>query len=151
MAHTGLPVEITIPVAWGQMDAFEHVNNVVYFRYFEDARIAYFREVGMLEEKDTSNQGPILASTQCRFKIPLTYPDEVTVGACVRQLSDDRFTMHYRVYSHKHGAVAAEGTGLIVYFDYGANKKSAMPAHLVEKIQGLESGQATEEKPERLA
>ena len=93
MSLTGFPVELSCPVAWGQMDAFEHVNNVVYFRYFEDARIAYFRQVGMLEYMESAGEGPILASTQCRFRIPLTYPDQVTIGACVREMGPDRFNM----------------------------------------------------------
>ena len=142
MGQTGLPIELTFPVAWGQMDAFEHVNNVVYFRYFEDARITYFNELSMLAEMEAQAQGPILASTQCRFKIPLKFPDKVTVGACIRDLSADRFTMHYRVYSHQHDAVAASGSGLIVYYDYGENKKTDIPKHLVERIQKIEAGQA---------
>lgn len=144
MSHTGLPVELTFPVAWGQMDAFEHVNNVVYFRYFEDARITYFRKVGMLERMESEGEGPILAATQCRFRIPLTYPDQVTVGACVRELSKDRFTMHYRVYSHEHDAVAAEGTGTIVYFNYRNNQKAQLPEELVARINEIEDLRATE-------
>ncbi len=144
MSLTGFPVELKFPIAWGQMDAFEHVNNVVYFRYFEDARIAYFQKVGMLERMETVGEGPILASTQCRFRIPLTYPDDVTVGACVRELGKDRFTMYYRVYSHTHKAVAAEGTGTIVYFNYRENKKAALPDELVAAINEIEGGQAEE-------
>ncbi|MBT6178345.1 MAG: acyl-CoA thioesterase [Deltaproteobacteria bacterium] len=144
MGLTNLPVELTFPIAWGQMDAFEHVNNVVYFRYFEDARITYFRELGMLEEMESCGQGPILASTQCRFILPLKYPDEVTVGASVRELGADRFSMQYRVFSHKQQAVAAEGTGRIVYFDYKNNKKAALPAHIVKRIHELEDGRAEE-------
>ncbi|MCB0148997.1 MAG: acyl-CoA thioesterase, partial [Caldilineaceae bacterium] len=44
----GYPVVIEIPVAWGEMDAFQHVNNIVYFRYFESGRIAYFERAGMM-------------------------------------------------------------------------------------------------------
>ena len=79
------------------MDAFQHLNNVVYFRYFEDARITYFEKVGMLERMEAEGEGPILASTQCRYRIPITYPDQVSVGSCVRELTDGRFTMYYRV------------------------------------------------------
>lgn len=47
-AFAGFPVRVGIPVAWGEMDAFGHVNNVVYFRYFESARIAFFGADGFL-------------------------------------------------------------------------------------------------------
>lgn len=144
MSHTNLPVELTFPIAWGQMDAFEHVNNVVYFRYFEDARITYFRELGMLEEMESCGQGPILAATQCRFMMPLKYPDQITVGAGIRELGPDRFSMQYRVFSHNHQKIAAAGTGRIVYFDYKANKKTDLPEHLVKRIQEIEAGQAHE-------
>ena len=145
MSHTGLPIEITFPVAWGQMDAFQHLNNVVYFRYFEDARIAYFEKVGMLERMEAEGEGPILASTQCRYRIPITYPDQVSVGSCVRELTDGRFTMYYRVYSHEHDAIAAEGTGTIVYFSYREKRKAQMPQTLVSAIQDVEDGKATME------
>jgi len=66
---------IQITVAWGEMDAFQHVNNVVYFKYFESARINYFEETGINAHMQTTGVGPILGNTQCRFKAPLTYPD----------------------------------------------------------------------------
>ena len=43
------PVTVEVPVVWGEMDAFSHVNNVVYFRYFETARIAYFYEIDFMK------------------------------------------------------------------------------------------------------
>ena len=45
----GFPVVTEIPVAWGEMDALQHVNNVTYFRYFETARIDYFKHIDLME------------------------------------------------------------------------------------------------------
>jgi len=56
--------------------------------------------------------GPIWAFTQCKLKIPLTYPDHVTVGAKTRTLEKDRFTMEYTVISHKHRKLATLGDGV---------------------------------------
>ena len=64
-------------VIWGDMDAFSHVNNTVYFRYFEDARMAFFEKTGVIAHMDSTNIGPILASTQCQFRAPLSYPDHI--------------------------------------------------------------------------
>ncbi len=75
------PVLIDIPVAWGDMDAFQHVNNTVYFRWMESGRIAYFTRMAVPGFRDMSGVGPILASTQCRYRIPLTFPDTVTVAS----------------------------------------------------------------------
>ena len=132
------PVHYQCPVAWGEMDAFEHVNNVAYFRYFESARIAYFKRVGYLDLLQETKIGPILASTSCRYRFPLVYPDQVTVGARVSDLGTDRFTMLYRVVSQEHGVVAADGEGLIVSYDYANGRKTPLQDSLRAAILELE-------------
>jgi acyl-CoA thioester hydrolase len=82
--------------------------------------------------------GPILASTQCIFKIPLTYPDHVTVGAKVDALEKDRFIMKYAVISHKHKKMAALGQGTLVTFDYNNSKKALIPDEIKKRIVDLE-------------
>jgi len=88
-------VTIEIPVVWADMDAFQHVNNTVYFRFFEHVRIAYFEKLEIAELKETTGVAPILAATRCRFRIPLTYPDTVSIGARIASLEEDRFVMEY--------------------------------------------------------
>lgn len=134
----GFPVVVELPVAWGEMDSMGHVNNIVYFRYFETARIAYFERVAFLEEMRASGVGPILAATQCRFKEPLTYPDRVLAGARASQLAEDRFLMHYVVVSEARGRIAAEGDGRIVSYDYRAQKKAPLPERVRSAIESLE-------------
>ena len=124
------PVVIETPVAWGEMDAFAHVNNIVYFRYFESARIVYFEKIGANQSMREHKIGPILASAQCRFKAPLTYPDNLSIGTLVSDIGDDRFTMKYYVASHSLGRIAAEGEGLVVFYDYANNEKTHIPAHI---------------------
>ncbi|MCP4576427.1 MAG: acyl-CoA thioesterase [Deltaproteobacteria bacterium] len=132
------PVVIEIPIAWGDLDAFQHVNNTVYFKHFESARISYFEKIDFLEVMNKSGIGPILASTQCRFKIPLTYPDHVTVGAKVDTMEKDRFIMKYAVMSHKFKKIAALGEGVLVTFDYENNKKALIPDGIRKRIIDLE-------------
>ena len=134
----GYPVVIEIPVAWGDMDTNQHVNNVVYFRYFESARIAYFEKTDIFDQLARTGIGRILAATSCGFKMPLKYPDRVLVGAKVSSLGEDRFTMGYRVVSVKHRKVAAEGDGVIVTFDYRENKKVRIPDDWRQRIVALE-------------
>jgi acyl-CoA thioester hydrolase len=143
MAHELLdafPVRIEIPVAWGEMDAFGHVNNVVYFRYFESARIAYFAALDYMNLMRETGIGPILASTDCRFRLPLEYPDSVTVGARVTDLEEDGFVMRYAVVSRRHARVAAEGSGRIVSYDYEKKCKAPIQPELRERLARLESG-----------
>lgn len=136
----GFPVAVEVPVAWGEMDAFGHVNNTVYFRYFETARIAYFEALEWIAGAAARGVGPILASADCRFRLPLTYPDRVVVGARVDDVTDQGFLMHYRAVSLRHRRTAAEGTGRIVSFDYQAGRKAPLPAEVAERIAHLESG-----------
>lgn len=135
----GFPAVIEIPVAWGEMDSFGHVNNIIYFRYFESGRLDYFEKIGYLNLVKTEGIGPILASTQCRFRFPLTFPDTISVGTRVSDIQEDRFLMHYRVVSHTHTTVAADGEGLIVSYDYNKNQKTPIPEKMVQKIRELEA------------
>jgi acyl-CoA thioester hydrolase len=138
-ALEAFPIVITLPVAWGEMDAFQHVNNSVYFRYFESARIAYFERLEFMEHMQATGVGPILASTQCRFRIPLTYPDMVRVGAKISEISNDRFVMRYAVVSQRLQKLAAEGEGVIVSFDYRQNQKAPLPEVIRQRIAALEA------------
>lgn len=132
------PVVIDIPIAWGDMDAFQHVNNIVYFKHFESARISYFEKIDFFEVMNKTAIGPILASTKCRYKIPLTYPDHVTVGAKVKTIEKDRFIMKYAVISQKLKKIAALGEGVLVTFDYQNNKKTLIPDEIRKRIIDLE-------------
>ncbi len=131
------PVTVEVPVAWGDMDAMGHVNNAVYFRYFETARIEFFAELGLGSVGQSNGVGPILHSASCRYRIPLTHPDTVTVGAQIGEVGDDRFAMRYRAVSHQHGAVAADGESLIVTFDYATGSKARVPDDLRARLMDL--------------
>ena len=138
--ESDFPVVFETPVAWGEMDSMGHVNNAVYFRYFESARLAYFERVGFLDEMKRSGVGPILATTKCRFRKPLTYPDRIRVGATAKDVQEDRFTMLYCVESEALDTIAADGEGLIVAYDYNEKQKTAIPDSVRRAILDLEAG-----------
>ncbi|HMW32104.1 MAG TPA: thioesterase family protein [bacterium] len=135
---SGYPVVYSTPVAWGEMDALGHVNNIMYFRYFESARSDYFQRIGVWDHAREHGVGVILHSTQCRFKRPLTYPDQIHVGATTVEVMADRFRMKYAVWSEAQQAIVAEGEGLIVVYDYNQNQKCPMPSWMREAIAELE-------------
>ncbi len=139
------PVRLELPVVWGEMDAYGHVNNVVYFRWFESARMAYFERLGCPEFIGRNPVGPILAEASCRFRAALAYPDRVTVGAAVEEIAADRFRMRYAVWSSTRGRIAAEGEGTVVCFDYRENRKAAVPEAVRRAIARLESRAAAGE------
>ncbi len=133
------PVIVEIPVAWGEMDALGHVNNVVYFRYFENARIAYFEKMKFWEFMKQTGIGPILAATQCTFKAPLSFPDHVLVGTRTSEIKEDRFIMQYVLVSRSLRKVAAEGEAVMVTYDYRDKKKTPVPEELRRYISDLEN------------
>jgi acyl-CoA thioester hydrolase len=133
------PVVIELDIAWGDMDSYAHVNNVVYFRYFENARIAYLDLVGWLASMRDAGLGPILASTSARFRKPVTYPDRLQVGARVIDIQPDRVTFEYRLVSTKLNAVACEGQGVVVSYNYRAGAKAPIPNAIRKAIEELEN------------
>jgi acyl-CoA thioester hydrolase len=135
----GYPVVVELPVVWGEMDSYRHVNNAVYFRYFESARLEYFQRLDWFAYEQQTGIGPILADTSARFRRPLTYPDTIWVAARVPEVQEDRFTMDYRLVSRKLATVAAEGTGTIVAYHYTQGKKAQLPEELRRRIAELEA------------
>ena len=86
--------------------------------------------------------GPILAETQCKFIRPLSYPDRITIGAIIDEIQEDRFLMNYAVSSKSNDdKLAAVGNGLVVYYDYGKNKKAKIPDEVLKEIHLIQKGQ----------
>jgi acyl-CoA thioester hydrolase len=134
----GFPVVIEWPVAWGDMDAYQHVNNTVYFRYFEHVRLEYLQRLRWLEYQQATGVGVILAAIEARFRRPLTYPDTLQLAARIPDLGEDRFTVEHRIVSRRLGEVAAEGKGTMVAFDYRQQKKVPIPQEMRQRIAELE-------------
>jgi acyl-CoA thioester hydrolase len=132
------PVVVTQAVVWGDMDSYQHVNNVVYFRYFENARLEYFRRLDWFVLEKQIGVGPILAATSARFRKPLTYPDTIAIGARVEEIGEDRFLFQYVIVSRKLAAVVTEGQGTIVTYDYANQRKVTIPDEVRRRIEELE-------------
>ena len=138
MALGSFPVKLEHRVAWGEMDAFGHVNNANYLRWFESARIAYFEKIAMsVGTKDSSPWVPILARATIDFRKPVTYPDTVSLEATVTKFGNTSFTMAYRAVSPSLG-LAAEGEAIVVVLD-SAGHKQPLPDALRVAVQALES------------
>jgi acyl-CoA thioester hydrolase len=133
------PVVVRQAVVWGEMDSYRHVNNVVYFRYFENARLEYFRRLDWPAYEEQRGIGPILAATQARFRRALTYPDTIAITARLGTLGEDRFTIEHRIFSERLDGVATEGEGTIVTFHYGRGEKVPLPDELRRRIAALEA------------
>ncbi|MCL1077956.1 acyl-CoA thioesterase [Parashewanella spongiae] len=123
-----------IPVAWGELDALNHVNNAVYFRYFETARIEACTKVGVLNLNKMDKIGPVLADTYAKYKRPVTFPDTLLVGISICQIESDRFTMEYTVFSKQQQAITTKGTSTIVMVDYASGRPVDIPSETMELL-----------------
>jgi acyl-CoA thioester hydrolase len=132
------PVVVSLPLQWGDQDALGHVNNVVYFRWAESARIAYSTQANAWDGSAIVEAGPILAAISCDFRFPLTYPDTIEVGASITALGNSSFKMAHRIVSSGRGIVAADLDSTLVWIDYRSGKSVTLPAQLREAIEKLE-------------
>jgi len=138
-----LPVLVTIPVQWGDQDFFGHVNNVMYFRWMESARIEYFRLGGLSDMMSRHGAGPILASIKCDFRRQLTYPDTLLISASVVSIGRTSMKMVHLVYSTAQQAVAAEGDSVLVAFDYKSQHPVLVADDIRAKIDAIEGRKPT--------
>ena len=141
MAHeslAGFPLVVTIPLLWGDLDAFGHVNNLVYLRWCESARVDYLERVGMWVPLPPTGPGPILASIKCDYKRPLNYPDTVEVGSRITRIGNSSMQMQHRVVSLSLGLVAAEVESVLVLLDYATGKAVPVPAEMRRAIGEVE-------------
>ena len=129
------PFRIECTVRWGDMDANGHVNNTVYYRYFENARVEIFQK--LIEDRATTQIGPVLAYMNCHFVKPISYPDRVQVGTRVKSLGRTSIVLEHLIYSENVG-VAAHGESVIVVYDFAGRRKIGLPYDLKNKLMGGE-------------
>ena len=127
---------ISQAVQWGEMDAANHVNNAVYLRYFESARIEFFNQIDFMNFTGNDGVGPILAEVNCKYKAPLTFPDNIKITARIlpNSLTEYGFMMQHVVFSEKLQRIVAEGTSKIVCYDYQNKRKALIPKELIDKL-----------------
>ena len=136
------PVQTTIPIQWGEMDAFNHVNNVVYIRWCETARIELFRKIwgdrgiNMKEILEGNGVGPILANFNVNYKIPISYPDNVIIQTRVAQIGNTSFNVEHQVFTEKMGnSVVAEASSVVVMLNYKTAEKFNLNSSMKLKLE----------------
>ena len=132
-----LVVGIDVPVAWGEQDLFGHVNNIVYFRYFESVRMHYLERIGVLRSHAEMGHGVILASTTCDFLRPVEWPQTLHVRTGTSQVGNTSFTMRYRITDGQERLVA-QGSSVLVMYDYNASQKMPIPQGIRDAISTLQ-------------
>ncbi|ALH94562.1 acyl-CoA thioesterase [Acinetobacter equi] len=117
-------------VAWGDMDAFGHVNNVIYYRYVESARIDYLNQIGILNYPIHI----VVASSQCKYLSPVVYPDTLQIKVSINEIRSSGFSMGYTIWSESQQKVVAESEAVIVCVSQDNMAKTPIPNELKEKL-----------------
>ncbi|NJL15198.1 MAG: thioesterase [Microscillaceae bacterium] len=132
------PAHFDVKVAWGEMDAALHVNNTVYLRYAESGRIDYFEKMGFRVNVTNTEPsvGPILAEIQCKYKAPVTFPDQLVVATRLQPGSLDvySFWVEQLIVSQQLQRVVAEVKARLVAYDYQQKQKAPIPDELIAKL-----------------
>lgn len=132
------PVSLTLRIDWSELDLFNHVNNVTYFKYVQASRVNYWEQTGLIHLHKSAGIAPILLSTQCRFIKPLFYPGNVVIKASIIYIKNSSFSIRHRLYNNSNELVA-EAEDVIVLINEHTNDKVYVPDEVRKKIAEMEN------------
>ena len=115
------------PIRWADMDLFGHVNNTVYFRYMEQARIEWLYSLAKIAGYD-EGLGPVIVNASCNFRMPLVYPGEVEVRMYIGAPGRTSIDSYYDLT--KDGQRYADGAARIVWVDRASGRPVPLPGVL---------------------
>ncbi len=122
-----------LPIRWGDMDAMGHVNNTVYFRFMEQARIGWFDAL-VPEQEAWKSTGIVIANASCNFKRPITYPGTVEVKVYIGMPGGSSVPTYYELRVDEDPLVYADGEATVVFIDMQAQKPVRIPAGIRERL-----------------
>ena len=119
--------EIAIAMRWGDQDAFNHVNNAVYLRYLEEARVRWLADV--VRDWDRSDGSkPIMAAVQANYRRPLTWPGDIVVQLFCEKLGTSSITIAHRIVDARDASVLyMDGNVVMVWIDPTTGKSTPLP------------------------
>ncbi|MDX1588606.1 MAG: thioesterase family protein [Oleiphilaceae bacterium] len=127
--NTERPVfSLVIPIKWGDMDAYGHVNNTVYFRLFEEARIQWLTSLSL--SADGTGTGPIIITTGATFLREMGYPANVRVELLTGRAGTTSLETFYQLVDNDTQQPYAEGYAKVVWFDHETRGSTALPDEL---------------------
>jgi len=124
------------PMRWGDMDALGHLNNTLYFRMCEEARVGWLEARGWSVSTEAGT-GAILAATSCQYRAPMVYPCDILIETRVAKIGNSSFTLSHRIARQDTPDVTtAEAEAVIVWVDYAAGKAQPLPPTLRAQLEG---------------
>lgn len=127
---------MTIATRWADNDAYGHVNNTVYYQWFDTAVNAWLVEAGLLDIERGDPIG-LVVETGCAYFAPLSFPGEVEVGIAVDRLGNSSVTYRIGVFGMGEAACSAQGHFTHVYVDRSDRRPAPLPDDWRAKLEGL--------------
>lgn len=124
-----LQLTTRIPVRWGDLDRYGHVNNTLYFRYFEQARVEWVEQFGFPVAPDEA-QGVVIVHADCTFLIPVNYPATVVVKVYAGRPGRSSVMNWYELYVEGDERLFASGSAKIVWVDNRSGASLPLPERL---------------------
>lgn len=112
--------EIELPTRWGDQDQYGHVNNTIFFRYIEEARVRWFKSLGF--NVDGTGVGPILLKTGATFHKELNYPTTIKIRSYALTPGNSSLPMLHEIVDAVTNELYCTIDALVVWFDHTARK-----------------------------
>ena len=125
-----------IGTRWSDNDAYGHVNNVVYYSWFDTAVNAWLIEAGLLDVQKGDPIG-LVVETGCRYERPLSYPETVEIGIAVERIGRSSVSYGLGVFAPGSDDAAAQGHFVHVYVDRRHRRPTEIPAEWRRALEGL--------------
>jgi acyl-CoA thioester hydrolase len=122
-----------IPIRWGDMDAYQHVNNTVYFRYAEQARVEWLEQVGYTVLPQGT--APVVINASCTFLLPMNYPGTVDLRLYSGVPGRSSFETYYEMRLAGDDKLYCEGQAKVVWMDPATGKSVPIPEVLRKLIE----------------
>ena len=126
----------SIPTRWADNDAYGHVNNVVYYSWFDTAVNAHLIEQGVLDIERSPTIG-LVVETQCQYFAPLSFPQKVEAGLRVARLGSTSVRYEVGLFAENAPMTAAHGHFINVYVDRVTRRPAALPQALQSVLEAL--------------
>lgn len=128
-------VQLDVQVHWGDMDAMQHVNNIVYLKWVESTRLLLMEELMEKGTAGTVEISPILAWSDIKYIAPVTYPDKVRVTFDIVKIEEDRLHGQAHLYSTKLNRLVAISNNTLKAYNLKLSKKAAIPQRWVDLLR----------------
>ena len=138
------PISTEIPVLWGDMDSFGHVNNIIYLKWCETSRVELFCGIWNLDALsmkkilDEEGIGPILANFNMNYRTPVISPDTICVKTRIKKIGNTSFGIEHQLTSKNNGSkVVADADSVVVMVNYKTGEKVQLDSENRKKLEAF--------------